>query len=152
MIQKLGAKQEKLKEEIVKGVAEKIEESSRELERKLGQEWKKELDRVRKENVKEMVEIKRENEELRKEVMKLKKKEEERERREKKRNIVIKGQQLEKGTAKQVAESVCKEICGEEIKIKEAQYVGKMDIIILVELENHEGKRRIMVNKFKLRG
>lgn len=58
MIQKLGMKQEKLKEEIVKGVAEKIEESSRELKRKLGQEWKKELDRVRKENVKEIVEIK----------------------------------------------------------------------------------------------
>lgn len=41
-----------------------------------------------------------------------------------------------------MAKSVCKEICGEEIKIQEAQYVGKMDIIILVELENHEEKKK----------
>lgn len=152
LIQELGGKQEKLKEEIVKKVVEKIEESSREIERKLGQEWKKELVKMREENEKKNGEIKRENEELRKEVMELKKKEEKRERRERKRNIIIKGEQLESGTAKQVAESVCREMCGEEVKIKEAFYVGRTEKIILVEMENYEEKRKIMSNKFKLKG
>jgi len=146
ILENMGENQERSKKEIIK----KIEDSNRDLEKKVMTELKKELVKMREENAKVIEELK--NVELRREVTELKKKEEERERRERKKNIVIKGEQVEEGTARQVVEDLCNGICGEKIRVKEVRVIGKEEKMILVELENFEEKRKIMKNKYKLRG
>jgi len=148
ILENMGENQERSKKEIIK----KIEDSNRDLEKKVMTELKKELVKMREENAKVIEELKKENVELRREVTELKKREEERERRERKKNIVIKGEQVEEGTARQVVEDLCNGICGEKIRVKEVKVIGKEEKIILVELENFEEKMKIMKNKYKLRG
>ena len=148
ILENMGENQERSKKEIIK----KIEDSNRDLEKKVMTELKKELVKMREENAKVIEELKKENVELRREVTELKKREEERERRERKKNIVIKGEQIEEGTERQVVEDLCNGICGEKIRVKEVKVIGKEEKIILVELENFEEKMKIMKNKYKLRG
>ncbi|XP_018341358.1 PREDICTED: trichohyalin-like [Trachymyrmex septentrionalis] len=143
----MGENQERSKKEIIK----KIEDSNRDLEKKVMTELKKELEKMSEKNAKVIEELKKENVELRREVTELKKREEERERRERKKNIVIKGEQVEEGTERQVVEDLCNGICGEKIRVKEVRVIDKEEKIILVELENFEEKRKIMKNKYKLR-
>ncbi|XP_018394556.1 PREDICTED: DEAD-box ATP-dependent RNA helicase 42-like [Cyphomyrmex costatus] len=119
----MGESQERSRIEIIK----KIEDSNRDLEKKVMTELKKEMEKMGEENMKVIEELKKENVELKREVTELKRREEERER---KKNIIIKGEQVEGGSARQVAENLCNEICGEEVRVEDAIFCGSCEVSI----------------------
>lgn len=123
---------------------EMVEELGEKISKKIEEEWKKKVE-----------ELQEENAQMRRQIQELQRKSEETEKRERKRNIVIKGVKDRVGSPRGIVERIFKDVVGEntEVKINEVFKIGKdREDIYLVKMENFDEKMKIMGKRVNLKG
>lgn len=114
------------------------------ISRKIEEEWRQKFEDLEGENM-----------QLRRRIEDLEKKNEEAEKRERKKNIIIKGTKDRIGSPREIVEAVFREVGGmnEEANVKEVIKLGKGENnILLVKMENFEEKMKIMSKRGNLKG
>ncbi|KYM98824.1 hypothetical protein ALC62_10454 [Cyphomyrmex costatus] len=141
-----------LKDEIRYEIEKWKKEQHQEME-KWRREQKQEIDKWKIEQKKITDKIEKENDELRMKIVTVEKKLEDQERKERRANLVIKGETSNGRLARQVTEEVLKKLDVERrVKVKDAFKMGRENEIFIVKMDNLEDKRIVMENRRILKG
>lgn len=137
----------------IKQDTEEIKKENRELRseiKEMKEEWNKKLESWEKERK----ELENQTKILKDRITRLEKKEDNRERRERKNNIIIKGEELtRKETPRETVEYMLKKELQVEAEVEEAFWIGKGNrSILLAKLRSWHQKREVMIKKKNLKG